>query len=255
MDPITLIGIVVTLAAIVVSMVLEGTSPMSIILVPPLMLVFLGTIGVTIAGGVMADAIAMPKNLVGALTAKVVKPEASVETIIALAEKARREGMLALEAELGSVEDEFLKRGLEMAVDGTDPSQIEDILFAEIASKQAADARKAKTFADMAGYAPTIGIIGTVIGLIHVLSNLGDPAELGAEIASAFVATLWGVLSANAFWMPIANRIKRISGGQVLQMELALEGVLAIQSGANPRLVARKLASIAPPAAAKKDAA
>ncbi len=255
MDPITLVGIVLTLVAIVVSMVLEHTSPMSIILIPPLVLVFVGTIGVTIAGGVMEDAVAMPKNLVAALKAKAVKPAASVSAIISLAEKARREGMLALEAELGSVDDQFLRRGLEMAVDGTDPSQIDDILSAEIASKQAADARKAKTFADMAGYAPTIGIIGTVIGLIHVLSNLGDPEELGAQIASAFVATLWGVLSANAFWMPIANRIKRISGAEVQQMELALEGVLAIQAGANPRLVARKLASLAPPPTGKEAAA
>jgi chemotaxis protein MotA len=198
---------------------------------------------------------ALPKYLIEALTAKKVETDSIVSTIVSMAEKARRDGMLALESEIKGISDPFLRRGLEMAVDGTDTAQIEQILSAEISSTAAADARKAKVFADMAGYAPTIGIIGTVIGLIHVLGNLGDPAELGAQIASAFVATLWGVLSANAFWMPVSNRLKRVSSANVERMEICLEGVLAIQAGANPRLVARKLSSLLPPAPAQKEAA
>ena len=252
MDPAAILGILITLGAVFTSMIIEGTSPMAIILIPPLILVFLGTIGVTMAGGILPDAIALPKYIIEALTAKKVQVDAVVETIVKMAEKARRDGMLALDGDIRNLDEPFLQRGLEMAVDGTDTGQIQEILGAEIASTAADDARKAKVFQDMAGYAPTIGIIGTVIGLIHVLGNLADPTELGAQIASAFVATLWGVMSANAFWMPISNRLKRVSAAKIERMEVCLEGVLAIQSGANPRLVARKLNSLLPPAAAQR---
>jgi chemotaxis protein MotA len=105
----------------------------------------------------------------------------------------------------------------------------------------------------MGGYAPTIGIIGTVLGLVKVLGHLGSPTELGAEIASAFVATLWGVMSANVFWLPLASRLKRVSQTECEQMELVIEGILAIQAGANPRLIEQKLQSLLPAGAAKTE--
>ena len=131
-----------------------------------------------------------------------------------------------------------------MAVDGTDADEVAEVLGAEVDAKRAADAAGAKLFHDMGGYAPTIGIIGTVLGLVHVLSNLGDPATLGEKIASAFVATLWGVLTANVLWFPISNRLKRLSEAECESMEIAIEGVLAIQAGANPRVIAQKLNSM-----------
>jgi chemotaxis protein MotA len=108
-----------------------------------------------------------------------------------------------------------------------------------------------KIFENMGGYAPTVGIIGTVMGLVHVLQNLSKPDTLGESIAAAFVATLWGVLSANLLWLPIAARLARLSGIEADEMELVIDGVLAIQSGSNPRLVAQKLRSLLPPEAAK----
>jgi chemotaxis protein MotA len=108
----------------------------------------------------------------------------------------------------------------------------------------------------MGGYAPTIGIIGTVLGLVHVLGNLGEPSTLGEKIASAFVATLWGVMTANVFWFPIANRLKRVSSVECEAMELTIEGVLSIQAGSNPRLIAQKLNSmLAPGETPEQDAA
>jgi chemotaxis protein MotA len=246
MDPATMIGIGLAFFAIIGSTIMEGGSIGSIILIPPMILVFGGTIGAAVAGTMMRDAKALPKNLVRAFTAKTVVPKDDVEVIVKLAERARREGLLSLEAEIRTVENPFLRRGLEMAIDGTDPDEVADILSAEVDAKRAADAAGAKVFHDMGGYAPTIGIIGTVFGLIHVLSSLSDPSSLGEKIASAFVATLWGVMTANVLWFPLANRLKRVSETECEAMELALEGVLAIQAGSNPRMIAQKLESMLP---------
>ena len=205
MDPATLIGAGLALGAILVSMIMDGGNIGAMFLIPPMILVFGGTVGAAVAGGVMSDAKNLPKSLVKAFTAKLSTPTNGVETIVAMADRARREGLLALEADVAAVEDPFLRRALEMAVDGTDSDEVADMLGAEIDAKRAADSAAAKQFHDMGGYAPTIGIIGTVLGLIHVLGNLGDPSTLGAKIASAFVATLWGVMTANIFWFPLAN--------------------------------------------------
>jgi chemotaxis protein MotA len=246
MDPASAIGIGLSVIAIFGSMFMEGGNPASLFLPAPMLLVFGGTIGAAMAGALLADVKAAPKTLIRAVTKPVPQPGGSVDTIVALATRARREGLLALEGDLAELEDPFLRRALEMAVDGTDPDQVAEILGAEIDAKRSADAAAAKIFHDMGGYGPTIGIIGTVIGLIHVLSDLADPSTLGAKIASAFVATLWGVMSANIFWFPLANRIKRIAESEAEEMELALEGVLAIQAGSNPRLIAQKLQSMLP---------
>jgi chemotaxis protein MotA len=251
MDPATALGIGLGLVAIFGSMILEGGDPMALFMPAPMFLVFGGTIGAAMAGSLMHDVKAMPKHLMRAVKQKASPPGASVGTIVALATRARREGLLALESEVAAVEDPFLRRALEMAVDGTDSDELAEILGAEIDAKRSADHAAAKFFHDMGGYSPTIGIIGTVIGLVHVLGSLEDPSSLGAKIASAFVATLWGVMAANIFWFPLANRLKRIADAEAEEMELALEGVMAIQAGNNPRLIAQKLQSMLPARAAE----
>jgi chemotaxis protein MotA len=247
MDPASFIGLVLAFAAIFGSMILEGGHPGSIFLGPPLLLVFVGTFGAVMLGGTLKDAIAIFSSMPKALMAKVTPPGPLIEATVSMAERARREGLLALEDAIKAVEDPFLRKGLEMAVDGTDPEEVREILEAEVTAKKAAIKSDAKPFTDMGGYAPTIGIIGTVMGLIHVLENLSNPDQLGHLIAAAFVATLWGVLSSNVMWLPLASRIKRIGELEVAQMELVIEGVMAIQAGANPRLVAAKLKSLCPP--------
>jgi chemotaxis protein MotA len=185
----------------------------------------------------------------------VTTPDSLVETLVHFAERARREGILALEDEISKVEDPFLRRGLSMAIDGIDPEEVAEILGSEVDTKRASGKQAAKLFESMGGYAPTIGIIGTVLGLINVLGNLNEPTKLGGEIAGAFVATLWGVLSANIFWLPMASRLKRVNEIECDQMELAIEGILAIQAGSNPRLIAQKLQSLLPPPDLKKEVA
>lgn len=246
MDPATLIGVCVALGAIVTSLVLEGGNIGSMFLLPPMILVIFGTIGAAVAGSIFKDVLRLPKSLIRALTAKPGDPAGNVQVIVSLAERARREGLLALDSEIDKIEDPFLKRALEMAVDGTDSDEIVEILSAEIDAKKASDHVAAKLFNDMGGYSPTIGIIGTVLGLIHVLGSLSDTSSLGGKIASAFIATLWGVMMANVFWIPLATRLKRISELECEQMEIAIEGVLAIQAGSSPRLIARKLQSMMP---------
>jgi len=252
MDIGTILGIVIAFGAIFASMILEGGSPASILLIPPLVLVFGGTFGAMMAGGLLKDALGIVGALQRALLGKAVASDDLVDSIVSLAEKARREGLLALEDAMKDVDNVFLKKGLQLAIDGTDTEELQDILEAEVEAKRKADKQAAKVFDSMGGYAPTIGIIGTVVGLVHVLDNLSNPAKLGHLIAGAFVATLWGVMSANAMWLPMGAKLKRLSEIEVNQMEIVIAGITNIQAGANPRIVAQKLRSLLPPTTVEK---
>jgi chemotaxis protein MotA len=255
MDPASIVGLVVAFGAIIGSMIMEGGNPMAIISPPALVLIFVGTIGACMAGNTLPGTIGSVKWLIYGITAKKTDSSLVVEPLVKMAEKARREGLLALESEMESIQDPFMRKGLQMAVDGTDPDDLFEILAAEVKAKKQSGASGAGFWNDAGGYSPTIGIIGTVLGLIHVLENLSQPDKLGHLIAGAFVATLWGVLSANVMFLPWGKRIKCVVGEEAARMELIIEGVLAIQAGANPRVVATKLESkmavVGPPAAAK----
>ncbi len=251
MDPSGIIGMVLALAAILGAQMIEGGNPGSLILPGPLLLVWVGTIGAGMAGHTLADTKAAFAKIPQVLRAKAPDPGATIDTVISLADRARREGLLALEDAARDVDDEFLKSGLQAAIDGTDPEDLRMILEDRIATKRASDRVHAKYFADLGGYAPTLGIIGTVVALVHVLENLASPGELGPQIAVAFLATLWGLLSANVVWLPIGARIKRLSDQECTQMEVTLEGLIALQAGANPRLVGERLRSMLPPTAVK----
>jgi len=247
MDPAAFVGIGMALFALLVSMIMGGGSPTALLAPTSILLTFGGTIGAATAGMLMSDAKGLPKILKSALTLKVTAPDASVAIVVSFAEKARRQGLLALEEEARQIDDSFLRKGIEMAVDGADPEEIRDILELDLDAMKARHRAGAKFFSDMAGFAPTMGIMGTVMGLLHVLQNLSTPATLGPMIAAAFTATLWGVMQANVFWLPISNRLKRASEIEVRRMELLVEGVLAIQSGANPRVVEQRLLSYLSP--------
>src|SRR5918998_6462627 len=256
MDPATLIGIVLAVVSLLALMIMEGSSPMAIMLLPPLILVFGGTFGAAIAGSAMADV-----KKIGAwfkmalLPAKVPPVSQQIATLVSLAEKARKEGLLALEAQVKDIDDPFLKRGLQMGIDGTDPEELRAVLEGEIAAKKGEDKVAAKFFNAMGGYAPTIGIVGCIVGLINVLSNLSDPASMGPMIAAAFVATLWGVMAANFWFLPMGAKIMRVSELQAAQMELLVEGIAEIQAGTSPRAVRLKLNSRIPPSELARDAA
>src|SRR3954471_4036545 len=246
MDPAPAIGIGLGFVVVVTANVMEGGNPSSLLMGPPLLLVFGTTILISIAGGTMDDAKNIVGSIVRAFTGNVTPASSLIPSVVTLAERARREGLLALEDTLSTIDDPFLVKGVTMAIDGTDPEELREILEAEVHAKRSEDRQSAKFFADAGAYAPTIGIIGTVMGLVHVLENLSTPDELGPLIAGAFVATLWGVTSANVIWLPLSSRIKRLGELECARMELAIVGVAAIQAGSNPRIIAQKLRSLLP---------
>ena len=256
MDPATLIGFVVSMVALLAFMIMEGSDPTSLIFLPAIVLVLVATFGAAMSSQTMDDLKKMPAWFkMAVMPAKVPPATDQIQTLVTLAEKARKEGLLALEAQVKDIDDPFLKRGLQMGIDGTDPEELRTVLEGEISAKKGEDKVAAKFFNAMGGYAPTVGIIGTVVGLIHVLENLSKPEMLGPLIAGAFVATLWGVLTANLFWLPMGAKITRISELQAAQMELLVEGITEIQAGTSPRAVRLKLNSLVPPSALAKEAA
>jgi chemotaxis protein MotA len=255
-DPATLIGIGLALAALLSTMLLEGSDPLAIVLLPPLVLVFGATLGAAMAGSTMADMRQLGRWLRMALTPTTLPTmDDRIATLVDLAGRARREGLLALDHQLGAVRDPFLRRGLQLTVDGVPPEHLQAVLEGEIAARTSEERVAARFFARMGGYAPTIGIIGTVVGLIHVLATLDDEQTIGPLIAGAFVATLWGVLSANVFWLPMSARITRTSELRNAQLRLLLTGVMEIHAGTSPRALRQRLTSLLPPSEAGHRAA
>lgn len=246
MDPATLIGILVAFGTLFAMITLEGSYVTAILLPAPMILVFGATIAVGISGGTLKDALQALKALPGAFQGKIAKPQEVIDRIVALAEKARSEGLLSLEQEADYADDPFLRGALQHIADGTDGEELRILLEDEIATRARTDRTAAKFFTSMGGYAPTIGIIGTVVSLTHVLENLSAPDTLGPLIASAFVATLWGLLSANFLWLPIGSRLRRLSDLEIERMTLLMEGVLAVQAGSQPRLLGERLRAMVP---------
>ncbi|MFN8080953.1 MAG: MotA/TolQ/ExbB proton channel family protein [Kineosporiaceae bacterium] len=243
MDPAAILGIVVAFAAIMISNVLEGGNPAHLFAPAALILIFVGTLSVSMSSTTLPGTIGAIKWMIYGFTAKKVDMNNAIEPLIKMAEKARREGLLALESEIESIEDEFMKRGLQLAVDGTDPDDLYEILSAEVKAMKAAAVKGATFWSDAGAYSPTIGIIGTCMGLIHALGNLDKPEKLGEMIAAAFLATLWGIMSANVMFLAWGKRIKACNALEANYKEIIIDGVLAIQAGANPRVVATKLRS------------
>jgi chemotaxis protein MotA len=256
MDPATLIGFAISLGALLIFMILEGADPMSLLFLPAIVLVIFATFGAALSSFTMSDLKKMPAWFkMGVLPAKVAPPTQQIQTLVTLAEKARKEGLLALEAQVKQIDDPFLKRGLQMGIDGTDPEELRAVLEGEIAAKKSEDKVAAKFFNQMGGYAPTIGIVGCIVGLINVMGNLSDPESLGPMIAAAFVATLWGVMAANFWFLPMGAKIMRVSELQAAQMELLVEGITEIQAGTSPRAVRQKLTAMVPPSEVEREAA
>ncbi|MCW2599374.1 MAG: MotA/TolQ/ExbB proton channel [Frankiales bacterium] len=244
MEVATPVGIVLAFGAVLGSYIMEGGNPASMLSVPALILVFVGTLGICVASNKLSDIGGIMKAFLRCiLPGKKVDSAATVTELMTYADIARRDGLLALEERAKAVEDPFLKRGLELVIDGTDSEEVAEALEMEIVALQERHKVAAKWFLDAGGFAPTLGIIGTVLGLVHALAGLSDPAGLGKAISSAFIATLWGVMSANLLWLPLANKLKRVSAVEVAHRELVVQGILAIQAGVSPRAVGERLKS------------
>jgi chemotaxis protein MotA len=244
MEIATPVGIGVAFVAVIGSFVMEGGNPAALLAPPALILVFIGTLGICLASNRMTDIGGIFKAFLRCiLPGKKYDNAATVTELMGFAEVARKDGLLALEEKAKAVEDPFLKRGLELVIDGTDSEEVHAALEQEIDALRERHKVAAKWFADAGGFAPTLGIIGTVLGLVHALEGLSEPAKLGHAISSAFIATLWGVMSANLMWLPMANKLKRVSAVEVHHRELIVHGILAIQAGVSPRAVGERLKS------------
>ena len=246
MDKATGPGLALALGALAVSVILEGGSLAALINLPAAILVFGGTFGVGMIGFPFSAVAALPKYLPRAFLSKVEDPNTIVETFVRLSDKARREGLLALEQEAANL-DTFTRKGVQLVVDGSDPSLVREVMEMEVDSLQRRHRTNYGLLEALGGYAPTLGIIGTVMGLVNVLGHLEDPSHLGHMIAGAFIATLYGVASANLLWLPLGQKLKHKSQEEAWLRELTVEGILSVQAGDNPRVVRQKLeAQLAP---------
>jgi chemotaxis protein MotA len=244
----SIIGLGIAILGLFLGPSMEGSSPMAVINPSAMLIVLCGTLGATIIGANFDAVKGIPKMFGKVFNAPSPDLNALVKELVGYAESARRDGLLALDEQTGSIENPFTRKGLQLVVDGTDPDLVADILDAENSAMKKRHATGRQPFEKAGGYAPTMGIIGTVFGLIHVLANLDAPETLGPSISSAFVATLIGVASANVFYLPIATKLKQISEEELHARALIVEGILSIQAGDNPRVVQEKLITFVPPA-------
>jgi len=247
MDLATSLGLGLALISLGASVVLEGGHLGSLFSVPASVIVFGGTIGATVIGFSVKELKSVPTLFRIGFMGKDVDALNMIRILVRFAEKARREGLLALEEDLGAVDNDFLKKGMQLVIDGTDAELVRNILETELTFIQERHDKGAAIFEAAGGFAPTMGIIGTVMGLVHVLGNLNDTDSLGPAIATAFIATLYGVASANILFLPLAAKLKNRSANEILVYEVTLEGILSVQSGDNPRIVEEKLKAFLAP--------
>jgi chemotaxis protein MotA len=249
MDLATILGIIIGFGGLLTGFGIERGNFASLLGISPMFIVFGGTLGATMTGFTLKDFFAIPRFLQEAMTLpKGGESElrALIEVIVALAEKARREGILSLEMDItGQLSDKkydpILKKGVRLMVDGTEPELIKDMMENEIYVFEYQKKRAIQIFEAAGGFSPTMGIIGTVMGLIQVLGNVSSPEELTKSVAMAFIATLYGVSFANLVYLPIANKLKLKMAQEKLEKELLMEAILSIQAGENPRILREKL--------------
>jgi chemotaxis protein MotA len=236
-----MIGILIGVAAVIITFLLKGVSPAILINLPSIFIVIVGSIGAVIASFGMDNFKKVPKLL--GLATKAYKSNI-VETrmlLVDFAQRARQAGTLALEGDVEKLEDPFLKRGLQMVIDGIEPEHVEQVLELEVEALKRRHQDGHQLWALWAGYAPTFGILGAVMGLIAVMAHLSEPEKLGAGIQVAFIATLLAVGLANILFMPVSVALKGRTAKEVAEREMAITGILAIQAGDNYRVVSQKL--------------
>ena len=241
MDILTIIGMVLALGAIVGGNIMEGGHTSSLLQLTAFLIVMGGTVGAVMVQTPMPIFMHSLKIVKWIFLPPAIAQKEAIEKIVNWSNIARKEGLLGLESLTESEPELFARKGLRLLVDGSEPDTIRGILEVEVDTLEHHDTQAAKVFEGLGGYSPTIGIIGAVMGLIHVMNNLADPSKLGAGIAVAFVATIYGVGLANIFFLPIANKLKSHIHQQSKFREMIIEGIIAIAEGENPRNIETKL--------------
>ena len=241
MDIMTIIGIVVGLVAILGGNLMEGGHTESLMIFTAFFIVFGGTLGAVMVQTPLAVFILSMKRMRWMFMPPKTNKKEMIAKIVAWSQLARKEGLLSLQNIAEAEQDAFSRNGLQMLADGGEPDVIRGILEVEMSMTENRELAAAKVWEGFGGYSPTIGIIGAVMGLIHVMNNLADPAALGPGIAVAFVATIYGVGLANLFFLPTASKLKSIVSSQSQYREMIVDGLVAIAEGENPRNIDSKL--------------
>lgn len=252
-DIATLGGLIIALGGILGGLLIEGGKLKDVSQFTAAMIVLGGTIGAVMVSVPLKTMMGGVKRLKGVFFDPHVELTGMIEEVIGFATKARKNGLVSLEAEAFAVQDHFLKKALSLAVDGTDLQEIRKMLELEITLEEQHAEAEAKVFESAGGFAPTVGIIGAVMGLIQVMKNLANIDEVGHGIAVAFVATVYGVGLANLFFLPAASKIKARIHAETQRKEMILEGVAGIVEGLNPKLIRAKLESYSLGSSAEKD--
>lgn len=249
MDIATIAGLIAGLTTIIVVLIMDGGSPAELFAHPSAILLIVGgSLSATAIASPLKTTLKLPQYIIQAFTTNNFDVKAVIELLTKLADKARREGLLALEDDSKKVKDKFLQKGLMMVVDGVEPEQVKEIMETTIEQMRSRHKQGIGFFTAAGGFAPTFGIIGTVMGLISVLKQLDNPSALGESIAAAFLATLWGLLMSNLIYLPISGKLKSKSEEESRSRYMQLEGILSIQAGENPRIVRDKLSAFLAPA-------
>lgn len=257
MDLATIIGLILGWGGLALGVILEGkfapkgfAGGFSAYFNPAaLVIIIFGTFGATIISFSLKQSKDFLRITLQAFKSKAIDAGSVISTLVSFAEKARREGLLVLEDDAAKLQDPFLKKGIQLVVDGTDMELVRNILETELAFLEERHKIGEGIFMSLGGFAPTLGIIGTVMGLVHVIgAGIENTEKLAAGIAVAFLATFYGISFANLIFLPIANKLKMNSAAEILLREVMIEGILSIQAGDNPRIVEEKLKAFLPPA-------
>jgi chemotaxis protein MotA len=241
MDKISIVGLLLGLVAIIGGQVLEGGHVSSLAQPTALLIVFGGTMGAVMLQSPYATFVRGVRMVRWVLYPPVVDFQQMIKQVTVWSQVSRREGLLALESSINQLKDEFTRKGLQLLVDGAEPERLREVLEVEITTYEQELKLSARIWEAAGGYSPTIGILGAVLGLIHVMENLSDPSKLGAGIAVAFVATIYGVGLANLVFLPMANKLKAHINRLVVQREMIVDGLVGIANGDNPRIIESRL--------------
>jgi chemotaxis protein MotA len=241
MDILTAVGFVLALVAVMVGAVLKGAGIAALLSSAAFMIVVVGTVASIFIQTPLPVFKHAMRRVSWIFKPPPLEAEALIKKIVEWSNIARKQGLLGLEPMIERETDTFMKRGLQLVVDGGEPDAIRAILEVEVGVREHADTRAAKVFEGMGIYSPTLGIIGAVLGLMAVMQNLSDPSKLGHGIAAAFTATVYGIGLANLFFLPIAGKLKGIVAEQTQVREMIIEGIVSIVLGENPRAIESKL--------------
>lgn len=241
MDLVSIFGILLAFTAIIGGQILEGGHINSLLQLTAFVIVFGGTIGAIMLQSTPKIFFEGMRLAIWVIWPPKAVPQLLIEQVLTWSSLARRGGLLALEPQLDELKDAFTRKGLQMLVDGAEPEKIRIALEVEISTYEKHHLDASKVWQAAGGYAPTIGILGAVLGLIHVMENLSDPSKLGGGIAVAFVATVYGVGSANLFFLPMSGKLRYLIEQEVVVREMLIEGLVSIANGENPRAIESKL--------------